>query len=524
MPAFAGKALLPLAMTAAFAAVAGAQQKGCDINEGSPGEVARAMLALQVAQSGGPEVAGKQLKAAIASLEKADPKKNPTGKSFVMGKTLVMWMAQPDVPVIAKRGALGFTTNPEGTIDLPAAIDSSFAVVEASSPDCVSQTGPWRQQKGWVTMINAAIEQVNADKVDTAEVLAKRSLQLFRGAPYGYMVLGNVASKRGKTDEALQYYKQTVDAAKDTSYNDVRRQILLQMGNLAAQAAEDAQGADKAKYSSEAKQAFEALVKDAPSGQFADAAQAGIARLAQASGDTNAIKASYAEKLANPSAYNYTQLMAAAVLAANADQTKDAVKLFEAAYALNHYHRDVLANLAIMYLRLDQNDKAVEFTKKLTDIDPSNGENYRFFTHAYAGMQKRLLAANKEFGKKANATQNARLKKAYIDSATITNDSVKKVTDLALKYNTMADSLPVKVTFREFTPSDDKAVIGGAIQNNTDANKTYSIKVDFLDKDGKVVTTQEANVGPVAGKASGNFSVTAAGKGIVAFRYAPISG
>jgi len=147
MPAFAGKALLPLAMTAAFAAVASAQQKGCEINEGSPGEVARAMLALQVAQSSqAPDVASKQLKSAIAQLEKADAKKNPTGKSFVMGKTLVMWMAQPDVPAVAKRSALGFTTDPEGTIDLAAAIDSSFAVVESSNAECVAQTAPWRQQ------------------------------------------------------------------------------------------------------------------------------------------------------------------------------------------------------------------------------------------------------------------------------------------------------------------------------------------------------------------------------------------
>jgi tetratricopeptide (TPR) repeat protein len=375
-----------------------------------------------------------------------------------------------------------------------------------------------------VTLINGAIEQVNADKVDSAEVLAKRSLLLYRGAPYGYMVLGNVASKRGKTADALQYYRQTVDAAKDTTFNDVRRQTLLQMGNLALQASEDATGADKATFAATAKQAFEQLTKDAGTGQFAEAAQAGIARLAQASGDTSAIKATYADKLANPSGFNYTQLMGAAVLAANADQTQDAVKLFEAAYAQNHYHRDVLANLAIMYLRLNENDKAIEFTKKLTEVDPSNGENYRFFTHAYAAMQKRLLAANKDFGKKANSTANARLKKAYIDSATITNDSVKKVTDLALKYNTMADSLPVKVTFREFTPGDEKAVVGGSIQNNTEGNKTYSLKVDFLDKDGKVVSSQEANVGPVAGKASGNFSVSAAGKGIVAFRYAPVSG
>ena len=37
--------------------------------------------------------------------------------------------------------------------------------------------------------------------------------------------------------------------------------------------------------------------------------------------------------------------MSAAVTAARADQTKDAIKLFEAARAMNPYHRDVLYNL-----------------------------------------------------------------------------------------------------------------------------------------------------------------------------------
>ena len=99
MLATAKKALVPLLLCATVTAVAGAQQKGkeCEVDEGKPGEVARAMLALQVAQSSPkPEDAAKQLKSAIASLEKADRSKNPVGESFVLGKTLVMWMSQPN--------------------------------------------------------------------------------------------------------------------------------------------------------------------------------------------------------------------------------------------------------------------------------------------------------------------------------------------------------------------------------------------------------------------------------------------
>jgi len=525
MTAFVKKALLPLALTAAIAVPAFAQ-KECEINEGKPNEIGRAMLALQVAQSANsPDAIQKQLKSAVATIEKADTKANPVGKSFVLGKTLVMWMMQPDVPASPKRGALGFTTNPDANIDLVAAVDSNFTVVETSlPPSCASQTAPWRQQKSWVTMVNSAIDQVNNDKLDSAETTANRSLVLFRGAPYGYMVLGKVAQKRNHTAEALKYFRQTVDASKDTTYGDVRRSTLADMGNLATVAAENAQGADKQNYLQTAKQAFEELAKDpGKTGQFADAAQQGLARLAQASGDTAAIKATYQDALANPGAFSYQQLMNKAVLAANANQSNDALKLFEAAYKVNPYHRDVLANLAILNIRQEQFASALDYVKRLVDVDPSNGENYRLFTFAYAGIQKRLMAANRDYGKKANASTNAAKKKALIDSARFSGDSIKAITDLALKYNVMADSLPVKVSFTEFTPNEEKVTIGGSIMNNTDATKSYTMKVDFLDKDGKVVTSQQASVGPVNGKQSGRFSMSVTGKGIVAFKYAPVT-
>lgn len=526
MPAFGRTTLLPIAMTALLGSLAGAQQKECEVNEGSPSEVAKAMLALQVAQSAqAPDAAAKQLKSAIANLEKADPKKNPVGKSFVYGKTLVMWLSQPNVESIANRGTLGYTSNPEGTIDLAAAIDTAFSSVESAMPECATQTSAWRQQKGWVTLINAAIEQSNAGNVDTAEVLAKRSLLLYRGSPYGHMVLGNIAQKRGKTTEALQHYQQTVEiAGTDTSYADVRRNTLLNMGNMATAAAEGATGAEKDSYVKAARSAYEALARDAgQSGNYGDLAQQGLARLAQASGDTAAMKATYQDKLANPDAFTYAQLMSAAVLAANANEVGDATKLFAAAYKLNPYHRDVLANLAIMHIQANEPDQALPFIKKLVEADPSNGENYRLFTHAYAKIQSRLMAANKEYGKKANASKNARAKKAYIDSATISNDSIRQVTDLALKYNQLADTLPVKVTFSEFTPDSAKATVAGSIENLSDASKTYTMTVEFLDKAGNVVTSQETNVGPVTAKGSGRFSVTAAGQGIIAFRYKPVN-
>src|SRR5262249_8727429 len=154
------------------------------------------------------------------------------------------------------------------------------SVVESSNPDCASQTAGWRQQKGWVDLVNKAIELGNAsDKSDSAVIVAKRSLMMYRGAPYGYMVLAKASAEKNQTKEAIDYYKQAVAVtSKDTAAAtaDLRRQVLMQLGNYTADLYEAGTG-DKASALTEAKAAYEALAKD-PGTKYADAARAGQAR------------------------------------------------------------------------------------------------------------------------------------------------------------------------------------------------------------------------------------------------------
>jgi tetratricopeptide (TPR) repeat protein len=377
------------------------------------------------------------------------------------------------------------------------------------------------------------------DKPDSAVVLAKRSLMLYRGAPYGYMVLAKVAGDKNDVKGAIDYYKQAVAAAaKDTtaSIADVRRQVLMLIGNVAADAYESGQG-DKAAMMTEAKSAYQALAKD-PGTKFADAARAGQARLAQMSGDTTAIRATYSDQLANPGAFSYASLMNAAVTAARASQTKDAIKLFEAARAVNPLHRDVLYNLARLYLLDSAYTQALPHARQLVSVDPSNPDNYQLLAigynqmqRAYASKLKDAEAKAKTYGQRANAPRtSAAVQKANIDSAAkITpvikayQDSSAKLVDSALKYNDVMQKLPAKVAFTEFTPTDAKTTLGGTVTNNTDAQRSFSFKVEFIDKSGKVIGSQDVSVGPVEPKKSATFSATATGAGIVAFRYNPIT-
>jgi hypothetical protein len=534
-----GQRLVPALLVAGLAAAAGAQQPACDIDESTPQQVTRAVLDIQIAQqSGKPEDAAKKLQDAIKLLNEGDMKRNPVGRAYEKGRALVLFTTQPTVKDgMTTRGVIGFTDNPTAPYDVYAGIDSAFSIVETTVPACASETGPWRQQKPWVDLVNRAIEAANADKMDSAVYLANRSLLLSKNAPYAYYVLAINAQKSDKIPDAIAQYKAGIEAAKDTSHADFRRQMQLALGNLAADAAEAAPDAEKTTYLNEAKAAYAALAAD-PGAKFADAARTGQARLATLSGDTTAIKATYAEQLANPSAFNYSSLMNAAVTAAKANQNADAIKLFEAARTMNPYHRDVLYNLGRLYMLDSLYTQGIPIVRQLLAVDPSNPDNYQLMAIGYAAIQKKYTARSRAYDSTAMALgrgasdpkTRAAARKAAIDSAARVqklinaySDSSKITLDSALKYQTTMTSLPARVTFNEFTPSEDKVTLGGSVTNQTEAARPFTLKVDFLDKSGNVVSSQTVQVESVDPKASKSFKVDGTGAGIIAFRYAPIT-
>ncbi|HEY4305921.1 MAG TPA: hypothetical protein VGM82_15730 [Gemmatimonadaceae bacterium] len=533
-----GQKLVPALLVAGLAATASAQQK-CDIDENKPSQVAVSVLDIQVAQnSAKPEDAAAKLKDAVKKLHEGDMKVNPVGRNYELGRVYVLFTTQPSVTSgMTTRGALGYVDNPAAPFDLYAGIDSAFTVVETANPECVSETAQWRQQKPWVDLVNKALEAANADKMDSAVALANRSLLLSKNAGYAYYVLAIDAQKKSKFMEALAQFKAGVAASKDSSQADFRRQLLQAAGGLASDAAEQSTGADKATYLNEAKTAYTALAAD-PGTKYADVARAGQARLAAISGDTNAIKASYADALANPSAFNYAQLMGAAVSAAKANQNKDAIKLFEAARTANPYHRDALYNLARLYMLDSSYAQGIPVARQLVAVDPSNPDNYQLIAIAYAAQQKVLAMKQKAadstaraLGARANSAKaTAAQKKAAIDSVprvqkliAVYNDSSKVMLDSALKYNSLITSIPAKVLFNEFSPSEGKVTLGGQVTNQTDAARSFTLKIDFLDKGGSVVSSQSVDVPAVDAHRAKPFKVEGTGAGIVAFRYAPIT-
>lgn len=522
-----GRNLVAAGMMLAAASTVGAQVAAaptCDIGQSAKGDLARASLSFDVArQAGTGPTAEAQLKNTIKTLESTDQSDDPTTKAYILGEALSLWMNQPNVGLAPTRGTVGFTKNPEASIDLIGTVDSLFTIVEKAKPDCADFTAYYRGgQKFYLDLANSAINALNADKLDSAEFYATQAHRVFPGSPYGVMVLGNVASKRGDNAKALEYWRTAADvAAKDTSYRDVRRQMLSNMGSVYLNRANAASGADRAAAARSSAAAYEQLLAvSGTTGAYLYSSRQNYQTALLLAGDTAKFVASYQPLLQNPSAYSYQDLLNSAVNAARTERGPDAARLFEATLEQNAYNRDALFNLAVTYLTLEQNDKVSPIVNRLIEVDPGNPENYNLAARAYLSLAK-----------SAQAKKNIKVAAAFNDST--------------LTWYSRGNKLPVEVTFTEFTPSEKALEISGTVLDRRDkidpSNResapakgkaksaaaspkslpanAVTLNFEALDKSGAVIGTQSVTTEALTPGKSAKFSVTIAAANAIAYRY-----
>jgi hypothetical protein len=489
-PVFAQKPPAPPAAAAATGPT-------CEIDNSKPQAVARATFSLARAQAaaktGNP---GKDLRDVVTGLNAPGYKNdNPLGRAYLLGQTYIVLLEQPDVTPVITRSAIGLQTDPSATIDLFAAADSMWNIVEASSPACALLAQSWRQQKPWLNVTNAAINALNANNLDSAAFLAKRALILDRNAPYAYSVLATVAKNKKDYTTASQMWKKALEAAgTDTSFADVRERTLLDMANTAGTQIDAASPAQKKALAREGITSWNAVLTNSTDDLQRMAAVQQLARLYVVAGDSLSIGKIYAPMLAEPARYGESTLMQAGVVASQFKHPDDAALLFQAVLARNPYQRDALNNLAASYIFLGDYAKVFPIVTRLTDVDPSNPDNWMLNAYSYAG----LLKTNK------------------------TGKIAKQYTDSLVYYSGKADKMPVKVSFTEFSRNAEGTTLVGSIENRGTVAKTFPLSVDFLDRAGQVLFTESVSVGPVAPKASKEFRIKSAKGGVTGYRYKPI--
>jgi len=524
--------ILPAAaLLMASAASLGAQQAAapaCDATQPTSPAALKANLTLQQAlkqQQAKSDPAGvaKNLTATVKSFDAGTP---DAASAYILGGALALWMNQPGIGLTPKRSAVGFSSNPEASIDLPSAIDSLFKIVETKQPGCAYYTAYWRGgQQAYLDLVNGAINALNADKLDSAQYYATQANKLYSASPYGTMVLGNIASKKNNNDEAVKYWQQAAAAAAgDTAYRDVERQVLGNVASVYLNKARD-NATPKAEQAAAAKQAAETynklLALPGGKGQAVAGARQNLQAALLIAGDTASATKSYSELLANPTAYDYQDLLNAAVTASRAGKNEDAAKLFEGVLQVNPYNRDALFNLAVTYLNLGQNEKVGPTVQRLVAVDPGNPENYLLAARAYVDIAKT---------RKGAAATTA-------------------VNDTTMSWFNRGSQLPVEVSFTEVSPGEKSVEIAGRVLDRRDKAaaaaagstttsrtaagakkaaapaksalppKAVTLKFDAIDKSGTVLGSQSVTVDPLVPGKSATFRVSIPAANAVAYRY-----
>ena len=531
--------------TSVLGAQAAPAKPVCDVDAAMKGNAARASLSVNLArEAAAPAVAASNLKSAVRLLETVDKNDDAVANAYVLGTAISLWANQPGIGLTPKRATLGFVERPSEMVDVPSTIDSLFRIVEAAKPLCKDYAAYWRAgQKFYLDIVNGAINSLNAGNLDSAEYYASQANKLYAGSPYGTMVLGSVASKRAESDsgrrvslkaKAIEYWTTSAAAAdRDSAYRDVRRQMFVNIGTTYMGDANAASGAARVATARKAAEAYSNLISvPGTRGQYLSAGRQSLQNALLIAGDTAEAAKTWQPLIADPSGFEYQDLLNSAVSASRAMKSQDAAKLFEGVLSQNPNSRDALFNLAITYLTLEQNDKIGPIVTRLVALDPGNPENYNLAARAYLTLAKT-----------ADKAKKPAVAAAYNDTT--------------LTWYNQGNKLPIEVTFNEFSPSDKQVVISGTVldrRDKVDANsadaapppqpaakavkgkpaprtaqkapapkvyapKATTLSFEALDKTGAVVGTKAVTTESLSPGAKFKFTLTIPGAGATAYRY-----
>lgn len=444
-----------------------------------------------------PEVRMTALRKMVKELDTKPEllQKNPGGYQYRMAQALTMWGMEPDIGYTPVRSTLGFESNPTGTIDLITSLDQAYKAIVAAVPDCAAEVKDLRQSEVWLAVTRKALDASNASQMDSAELYAKRSLLLSANNPYPHYVLANVANAKKERDAAISHWKMVIsEAGSDTSYTELKNSSLYLLSINQLEAAEAASGAAKTTLGKEAAESFKTLIAATPDSPNVPNMMTSLADAYAIAGDSAAIPGIYADLLANPSAHTDLALTMGGVLAVRINKADDAIKLFSAAVAKNPYARDALRNLAATYYGKSLFQEMFEPSRKLVEIDPNNYDAWMMFAYASQGL--------------ALGSKVATEKKAWTDSL--------------VKYQTIADALPVKVDVSTFQRGASDVSLTLQFEQQAATAGTYDITVEFVDALGSAVGSAAASVGPLKTGETKSATFKATAPNIVGYRYKPI--
>ena len=474
-----------------------AAPNSCSIAVDKPDEVKSALNSLTVAQLGGrPEDQQKRLKAAVSSLS-ANPSKfksNQAGHDLVLGQALVRWQEQFPESTTVHKGTIGFADGKDQSIDLLASADSLFTAVEKSNPDCIIEVAGYRME-GMRPMAIKVSTLISTDSLAESEALVNRIKVIDARSPLSLYFQGMIAQRKKDPATAADLYVKGAAGMPAEVGADSNLKAALELGaaQMTRLSAQSMTGEQKKAGMLKAAEYYRKFIADFPNSPNAPDAQQGLAASLSASGDVQSVGKLWDDMLATPANYTAAQLYDAGTQAFTMNQFGPATKLMDAAQVKNPWLRPGLYNAANVYWKAGDFDRMLATSKKLTQIDPNNPDEFQLLALAYQG--------------KAKATKDPKLIKTYNDSLNAAFAASEKV--------------KTRVTFGSFAIGSAKPALSGTLENLSDAPQKGTLKVQFVNEAGAPVSTQTTEFS-LAPKEKKPFSVTGDGAGIVAYRYEPI--
>jgi len=479
----------------------------CTIDQNSPRELGKIVGNIEIAKIGkSPADQQKALFAAMKELETKPERfaKNPAGYNSVLAQILMTIGKEPAFALApTTRGAVGFATNPTEAYDVMVELDKAMKAVVAAAPSCEAEMTTNRQNEPWLANVKAALDAMGASKMDSAEYFAKRSMLMTSANPYAHYVLANAANTKGDKPTAVLHWNHVVDrAGTDSNYADLKANSQYYAAMSTLEIANEKSGAEQADLARKAAAAMKAILTATPNHPDAVTLLNGQVDALTLVKDTAAIPGVYADVLAKPDAASEYVLLNAGVIASRANRGADAEKLFEATLTKNPNSRDALFNLAGRYQGTNQHAKLLQKARTLLTIEPNNQDVYMLIAYA------------------AQETRNA-IKPDPRNVAKV-NEEKTRWLDTLKTYQTAAEKLPVKVDITGFSTAAASATLKLSLEAMLPAGGTYSVTVEFIDREGKVVATQTESSGPIKQGEKKEVSLKGEGAGIVGYRYKPV--
>jgi len=498
-----------LAAGLALALPTGLAAQECAVDFTQPTQLFTANIAIQRA-AGDPAGEGtpRALRDAARSLQ--DARRfvgNPVGYAYARAQLAIVWLHRDDTPATMTQADLNLGRDRTTPIDLIGMADSLLRVVESAMPECKDETLRWRQSKPWNDRIAAAYRLLNADELDSAQHYLTQAARLDRSSPYLFNARAQIALKRGQQETAVAELDTAITlAASDTAMADTRRQMRIQRASIIQEwggGLEDI-AARKAALS-QASREFLALGHESPEHeQTAMFISVGldIAMLVQ---DSVLTLDGLKPMLENPAPYADLALLIGAEVSRMTGNLPNAMALYQETLKKNPNARD--ANYFLAYLLIDANrgEEALPLLDRLIEIDPSNGDNYLLKSIV---IRNRATAAQTRRDATRDATQRQTLLR-----------EIRALTAQADSLGAKESGMPQKVQVIGFERRPEGAKLNGTIENRTQAAKTYTVEMSFLNAAGEVLETLTATTESIAGGATGGFEIIATKPGIVAWRY-----